>query len=436
MLLSPDEQGYTLPTNLHPTDSVCFNVPVPNDPAYIQAFIGALYDTTLWLSWQKDANHKAIEAAKVMKNVWWQVINHPAVCGLPGVSSRIYEDINDMTGFRLDCNCNLFVECCDGTEKQILTADQVKALIQGQPGAGAPQPTPNGGSACYTGQFQASGAFLVPTPVSTGDVLTLDVSGAGLDNSLGTVWRCPDGEQFFGNACVGFPVLEPSDPIPAINHMRIIYKIGASYYDAMAGPFTVPGGVVGQQVLLQVNDSNLADDYGTYTVSVCRQNNQTSTWSHDLDFTAGAQGFVSGTLPGLITLAQFVPGSGWEQVYTLSNDPAAGTTPRFTFLRIQRTWATATTLTEAAMTYDQVPGTHVLDDDTHILYWNGNAFTSLADQAPANATNQVLSWSGAQSALGIALWGTQYDAGNGGFGDGTQRIFHLHVEGTGPDPFV
>jgi len=150
----------------------------------------------------------------------------------------------------------------------------------GQPGSGSEQPNPGGGQACYQGQMPATGSWLVPTIVSAGDTVELtDAQGAGQDGTV-SPWYCPNGQTFFAGACIGIAGVSGSDPLPTANHMSLLFKIDGTYYSAMSGPVTVPGGVSNANVEVVVNDSVLSDNSGSYTFGVCVTNNAALDWTH------------------------------------------------------------------------------------------------------------------------------------------------------------
>jgi hypothetical protein len=127
----------------------------------------------------------------------------------------------------------------------------------------------------------ASALWLLPTLVSSGDVLEItSITGAGNDGAL-IRWQCPSGLTFFTGACLpNSGATDGGDPLPSVFHMRILYLIDGTYYDAMAGQFTVPGGIANKEVDLLVNDAALADNSGSYQFEVCVTNNAALSWSH------------------------------------------------------------------------------------------------------------------------------------------------------------
>lgn len=150
----------------------------------------------------------------------------------------------------------------------------------GQPGSGAEQPASGGGQACYNAQLQANGTWLLPTVVNSGDTISLtNATGAGQDGTV-SPWRCPNGQSFFAGQCIGAGGPQAGDPLITVDHMKLIFNVNGTYYDAMNGPVTIPGGVVNAQVTVQVNDGTLTDNSGSYAFQVCATNNAVSNWSH------------------------------------------------------------------------------------------------------------------------------------------------------------
>jgi hypothetical protein len=217
--------------------------------------------------------------------------------------------------------------------------------------------------------------------------------------------------------------------------MALIYKIGANYYPAMAGAFTVPGGVAQAQITVQVNDSAFNNDYGTLQFKVCVTNNQAAQWNHDLYFNTSPYHFVPYQPAGQSANAQYSPANGWIQVYYGITEPTDAT--RYTRCTIETSWATATTLTKVTMFWDETMGTGSSNGDDNSQYADsGGGFHALSSVAPATAAGRSLDWTGSVTAYGLVLGVCAFDKGPGGAGDGTARIYRLHVEGSGYDPFA
>src|SRR2546423_9258037 len=92
MQLSPARQGFDLPANPDPKDYLCVTVYIPNDPAHVKAFLGVMYDLTIWLSWQSDSAHTAIKAAQVWKRLYIKLQDEIGKCKTSGDYVQVMED--------------------------------------------------------------------------------------------------------------------------------------------------------------------------------------------------------------------------------------------------------------------------------------------------------------------------------------------------------
>lgn len=312
--------AFPIPANTHPIGTRCIQVSIPDDIEWEELFFSCLTLLTKWNSYQQDGGHLAADIASIWRSAIWKTFKH---CDGPSPIKALVGIEEDFEmPLRVDCDCNVFVTCCDGTEKQILTSEQVKDLIEGQPGSGSKQPPANGGTACYNGTMPASGHFLIPTPVSTGDIITLNVSGAGSDGTL-VRWFCPDGNTFFAGTCGGIPIYDAGDPVPTAPHMSFIINLGGTFYTIPIGSaFSIPGGVTDVQPVLQINDSTLATNGGQYTIDVCVTNNATTQFTHHFDFRTGTYGWLQNLIGGHSN-AVWTPGSGYSSSI-INVSPLAG----------------------------------------------------------------------------------------------------------------
>jgi len=73
--------------------------------------------------------------------------------------------------------------------------------------------------------------------------------------------------------------------------MRLLWKIAGIYYDAMAAPLTIPGGISGESVSLVVNDSAPSNNSGSYQFKACTTNNQATSFVSVSDFALSAYGW-------------------------------------------------------------------------------------------------------------------------------------------------
>lgn len=295
-----------LPQNLTPKGTRCIQITIPDDDEWERDLYSAIQQelALTWNVWQKDVGKNA---TKVVKR-WRQALLTWRHCnGSPNIANVGLED--NMPFFRLACEdnkCYLEFECCPGEWVRLANFDQITP--SGQPGAGSPQPGAGGGSAQYCGTLNAYSKFYLPTVVNSGDVINLDsASGAGNDGTSAN-WYCPDGEQFFAGACVGYASTNPSDPLPTVNHMALIININGTFYPFTSNTITVPPGISSAQAFIQVNDSSISDNAGSYSVCLTVINNQATTWGADLNFILSPNGFTVPSGEG----GTWVSGTGWE----------------------------------------------------------------------------------------------------------------------------
>ena len=298
--------GYHLPDTIDPKDYYCFEIHVPKDPWHVAAFLGTLHDLTNWFNWQRDTAKRGKDAATVWRNIWVNL--RPKDCTPQPCLSGIEQE--DFMPLRVDCNCNVFVTCCDGTEKQILTADQVKALIAGPQQNGAPQPQPGGGCQPYNITINGGQLQLIPTIVSTGDTIEI-MSATGASTQDGLDWQCPDGEIYFAGACVGGGITDASAYVPTANIGKPVLFLNGSYYDLVIGtPFTVPSGITNKAPMLILNyvPSNTVSGQVECNVQVC--NNAVARFTHHFNLRTAPGPFIIDDQGGNSNAA-WTPGTGY-----------------------------------------------------------------------------------------------------------------------------
>jgi hypothetical protein len=320
---------------------------------------------------------------------------------------------------RVDCNCNVFVTCCDGTEKQILTSDQVKALVNGQPGSGTTQPEP-GGCHDYPAIMQANGKFLVPVPVSTGDTVEIiQAVGAGNDGAE-IIWHCPDGTDFFAGECAsGSGSLNGADPLPTVKHMTLLININGTFYNGQAGPITVPGGVSLKQPFVQVNDAAIADNAGEYTYVVRVCNNQLGTFTHTFDFTLNTYGWIVDP-----------SSSGGAWVASAGFQMTTHTGPFFDFELSRLMPARDLSQVEVFYAWAQTASSA---DGTLEIFCTGSPTSTCPQPAPSASGSYHYLCTAAQAS--ITKINPSWNMGSSAGTTGTLTITKIVVHGTGVDPF-
>jgi hypothetical protein len=185
----------------------------------------------------------------------------------------------------------------------------------GQPGGESPQPAP-GGCAVYDGKLHAGDFWLLPTPVNTGDVLSLvSFDGATSDLPFPGRWNCPDGKHFELGHCYTTYAYDGSAYLPATPVGRLLWLINGVYYDATE-PLTVAGGVTNLNAALILNYPISGTFNGDISFTVQRCNNAPATWSHTFDFSIAQYGWSPNRnlSTDLHNYCVYTPGTGFTSV--------------------------------------------------------------------------------------------------------------------------
>jgi hypothetical protein len=200
--------------------------------------------------------------------------------------------------------------------------------------------------------------------------------------------------------------------------MTLIWVInGSTYLSAMGGAVTVPGGITGGSVVLQVNDGSLSDNFGSYTFKACLTNNHAAAWTYDANFLVSGQGWR--VLPSSgVPSSSYTGGSGWG--YGPSADGAV-------YIGFDALHASTITRFDATAV---VTAAHDANQGA-VISLNGT--TSLhRDNSLAQTPGGTLTYTGSHSvALNDVIeiqWGNP--VGTSVF------IVSAHLEGTGLNPFL
>lgn len=301
-----------------------------------------------------------------------------------------------------------------------------------QPGAGTPQAGP-GACQTYDALLNANSTWLLPTLVSTGDTVQFAAATGAGNETTDPTWYCPDGSVFALGACVGGGATKSTDPLNTVNHMRIIAKIGSSYYDVQAGTFTVPGGVSLAQMTFQVNNNILSTNSGSYQFQVTYCNNAAGTFSHTFNFLTGTglwtpRAVVAGTQ------GHWVLGSGW-----VHGDCAEVVNNWYRQVDIERVFA-ARTITSISVTFNCTAGAFNVGGNTCYAFYDVTHSTVpkvVPFSSMVSGSGQVLLWSG--SIAGVADLRIDM-ACSGDYSTsapltGVMTLTALTITGVGSDPF-
>jgi len=410
---------WVLPDVIDPPERVCYQIQVPDNLYHKAAFFGALLDLAAAYKWADDPAHTAKDVAAV----WMAIFNNLRVCppntnpaGFAGAGGG---DDEFMIRQNPDNPC-LLENSVNGVD-WCVWADLSLCSGTKQPGNGAPQPTPGGGCANYKGALNANGQYLVPTVVSAGDTVEFsNLQGAG--SGSGISWHCPDGSLFFAGACVGGTgATDGGDPAPTIDHMAIIFQIGATWYNANDGTITVPGGVSNAQIFVQVNDSDLTDNFGDYVFDVQVCNNQTPAWSKTFNFALGGlQGWV------VEDVGTFTPGSGITQQASLNGGIY------YTGAAAHLDWGSSAELTSFQIVYSKTNGTQTEETRDELQLYYGGALHIKA--TASNKTDQVTNWFGDQTGVSKAEFTLNCGSQSSPGANGTLTVVSVTLTGVGTEP--
>lgn len=365
---------YVLPDVIDPPEYVCVTLRIPKNKFHIMAFKGALWDLCNWWNWEKDDAHTATLVAQVWRKVFKSLRFEDCV-----TKQTDFIEAEIAMAIHVDCDCNVTVDCCDGTTKQLATTDMINQ--PGQPGGGSPQPQPGGGCQSYSLSLTPSTMATAPTTVNAGDtVQVLNIAGSWNDGSGFTGWYCPDGLKFFADCVPGSSVLNGGDPLPGSPYMQIVGVLNGTTYFNPFVVYTIPGGVVGGRVEFQANRPALTSAWGdiTFDAKIC--NNATppvANWCRFYDFTADAYALLVG---GDFS---YVGATGYE------------TTPDATFHTLTMLFGATLTITDWTVIQDNVGS-----NSNPLGLWHTDG--SVVDPGLSGSTVGTLTtwhWTGAPVAL-------------------------------------
>jgi len=407
---------WTLPLIVDPQAYICYTIRVPDEVYYNAAFLGALATLGSAASWADDPQHKAIAVAQVWRTIADNLKFQPC-----DVERQLIGGVLEDCGMRLrispdnSCIIQCFDECAQ-TWGDWFDVSQCApgAVVQPPPGG-----TPDVGSTtCYDVVLPGNSQWISPIPIQEGDEITISQESGGWSDGAG--WYCPNGQSYALGLCTGAGATSGTDPAPAVLHGRLVASLdgGASWQDGYNATINIPIGETSNNLLLQMNDVSLGDNYGSITLKVCIDHAGVATWDHQFDFTAGQQGFVAVVAPSDSQgRAIYVTSSGWIDVYGFGG----GTN---TELRI--VWGipvAPTILTEVSLHYDADVAPTTLKFD---IAGTGVNLTPLSTGSNIAATTGIINY----TTTGIRL-DMNKDSVHANF-----RVTNIRLKGRGPDPFA
>lgn len=302
---------WVLPEVVKPPTSTCFMVPVPDDRNHRGAFMGAMLSLASAYKWQDDADHTAIEVAKVWRNIFYQLTAQLCAIQPDDIGTSLDEDISMQIRISPDDSCIIQMWCIDHWEDWYNPKECIASGATQPPPSSAPEV---GECKEYFVTMNARDQWLLPFPVSEGYEVTISGMNGGWND--GTInWFCPNGGFYTLGACGSPSAPVGTDPMPGLAHMRLIGRVGASgYFDAADGFYTIPIGVVDEPLYFQSNDDTLSDNQGSisFTVSVCAKEQQ--TWCYEYNFEDVSGSFLPFESGGTV-YGTWVPGLGWTNYH-------------------------------------------------------------------------------------------------------------------------
>lgn len=287
----PQRSRWVLPDTPEPESTRCFLIEIPDDPQYLAAFRGAVYELSKPYAWQNDDDHTAITVGARMWTAYSTI--REVDCGVGDLQLRLCE-----TGCGIEYSTDGETWTCldlGACIENIWDEKLAQAFDDGVLGQKGLQPGPSDApepETCQSFHVVLKGNDQWHSPFAVNDGYTIQVTnakGGWGDGSL--AWYCPNGDRYLLGACSN--VLhshEDGDPSAEDWHMQIVGNFGETWFDPMDGLYTIPPSTGATDFILQANDGSLADNLGEieFDVEICRPTNE---WVHIFDFSVSNQSF-------------------------------------------------------------------------------------------------------------------------------------------------
>jgi len=256
-------------------------VPVPDDPYYVAAFMGALIELGTSKNWARDTGHSASQVAQV----WREIFNNLERCNLDDWTIRIKP--SDCTIIQqFDPSTSTWRDAVDLTcAVDFIVNRDFPPIPTNPPIPGAGSPTPG---QCFdiNMRIDAKQLNLIPLPIASGWTLTTSLwSGAWSNsNGLAALWYCPDGHPFVLGVCGGSFATDATNPIPAAPRMCLIiaYPDGTYHQLTQGSALVIPAGQPAGNYYILCNDSDLTNNQSEAHLHLNACN---TAWCYKMDFT-------------------------------------------------------------------------------------------------------------------------------------------------------
>jgi hypothetical protein len=282
------------------------------DGKWIPYLLGAISALAVEQSWQSDVFRSSGEARNLLSE-----FARAVACATPGPN-----------GIEMECEMGCCIRVFNGVlqvfscgEWQDVPGGNIKEIAAGagQPAQDTPQP---GAGECesFIGKVLFFGRWLLPVPVSEGDVITVtNALGAATDYIIDfPEWRCADGTLFIAGGCVnGTAIFDGGDPDPSIHHGNLIAFDGTNYYDcgnaanSMTATITIPSGVTNANLVFMLNYAGPAGAGDcTFDVRICKASENVERFTHIFDLRTGLHGMSITLVGATAPLSSWVAGVG------------------------------------------------------------------------------------------------------------------------------
>lgn len=304
---------WTLPLVAEPETTRCFLIQIPDDPMYIAAFRGAIYEMAKPYAWGDDTSHTALVVAERMQSVFntiQEVDCDLAVQTILRLSESgcgiDYSLDNGDTWIPLDLS-----SCIGGISDGRIQNAIDTGLIQGGVRQQSPQSAPAPGE-CHTYHARLAPGSLwhCPSPVAAGDTIHITNHSGGW--SIGELaWYCGDGARYLVGACDAALYTHVSgDPLnPGAYHMALIGLVGSTFFDPLTTTYTIPAGLEETDFYIQANTvlTGVPSGEMSFDIEVCSG----ELWTHTFDFTVNNGSWYVHTESANNPRAIYSAGVGW-----------------------------------------------------------------------------------------------------------------------------
>lgn len=311
---------WVLPDTVDPVGRKCIEIQVPDDPAHIAAFRGALLALASAYNWGDDPTHKAKDVALV----WREIIDNMTEWGCTLQTQIRVDDIctlswsyDDWVTFASYDPSACITALIDSIVPGMISDGIIDAInsgqIQGGTGQQSPQEPPDVGECrTYHARLRPGEKWLCPSPIHAGDIVhILDQRGGWSIGEL--AWYCPDGSRYLLGACDSALHSHVTGDLlnPGAWHMALIGLIGSTYFDPLTSAYTVPGGVAGSDLYIVANTNltGVPSGEAEFDLQVCSGN----YWVHTFDFTLNNGSWQVRTESSNNPRAVYTAGVGWTQ---------------------------------------------------------------------------------------------------------------------------